>query len=151
MLIDQETFKILRAAITKEGWVELPAYGNSMYPLIQKGDICRFIFFKPSVVKKGDILLFQTTKGQLIAHRFYSTERINHMLYYITKGDTNLGFDNPILESQVVGRLVSIQKKHIILRQGNVLTALWGKMIQSFPLITGILRSYLNRNDGVST
>ena len=145
MLIDIHTFTLLKKAIKKDGWLELPASGNSMFPYIQKGNLCRFVLCKPSLLKKGDVILYYSQTGQLIAHRFVGTTHVKNQSLFLLKGDTNLGFDQPIEEHWVLGKLVSVQKKQVKITTDHLIVRVWGKLILSFPFLSGILRNYLNR------
>ncbi|MDQ0198765.1 S24/S26 family peptidase [Neobacillus ginsengisoli] len=145
MLIDDNTFKLLRNAIKKDGWLELPSYGNSMFPFIQQGNKCKFIPCEPSLLKKGDVILFYSQAGQLIAHRFVEIKG-NKQPLFLFKGDTNLGFDQLIGEERILGKLVSVQKQRFKITPEHLIVNLWGKLILSFPALSGILRKYLNRN-----
>ncbi|WP_226677949.1 S24/S26 family peptidase [Mesobacillus jeotgali] len=140
MLFDQETILFLKVAIEKDGFLELPAHGNSMFPLIQRGDVCRFVPCRPDSLVKGDIILFHTNQGQLIAHRFIHAETG----YYLFKGDTNLGYDRPATSEQIIGKLISIKKKSHDVSIDNTSVKLWGKLIMTLPVLSGILRKYLN-------
>ncbi|NHM29292.1 hypothetical protein [Neobacillus terrae] len=144
MLIDEQTFLLLKRAIMKDGWLELPSFGNSMFPLIKQGTICRFTPHSPNNVKKGDILLFYSLNGQLIAHRYYSSKIKNKTREYNFKGDTNLGWDRPIEESRVLGKLEVIYKRTFEIHSDNFIPVLWGGIIMAFPQVSGILRRYLN-------
>jgi signal peptidase I len=146
MLIDYSTYQLLKATIKKEGWLELPSFGNSMYPLIQQGNICRFVNCQTTLLKKGDVILFYTKTGQLIAHRLVSIKIVKNQRFFQLKGDTNLGFDPLIGEDQILGKLVSVQKKHRIFTPEGCVARFWGKVILTFPALSGILRRYLNRN-----
>jgi signal peptidase I len=143
VLIDDLTFKLLKGSIKKAGWLELPAYGNSMFPYIQQGNVCRFIPCEPSRITKGDVLLFYSKEGQLVAHRFVRTTIINSQPTYFLKGDTNLGFDEPFDEERIVGKLVNVQKPLIKLTTDHFMVRLWGKMILAFPILSGFLRKFL--------
>ncbi|MFD0829818.1 S24/S26 family peptidase [Neobacillus sp. M.A.Huq-85] len=145
MLIDNLTFTILKKTIDKNGWLELPAYGNSMYPFIRQGNHCRFVPCQPLSLKKGEVILFHSQDGKLIAHRFIRTKMINQQQHFLFKGDTNLGFDQPIGEERILGRLVSVKKQHLKLSPDHISAKLWGKFILAFPGMSGILRKYLNR------
>lgn len=145
MLIDIHTFTLLKKTIKKDGWLELPAYGNSMFPFIQEGNLCRFAPCKTSLLKKGDIILFYTQTGQLIAHRFVKTKMVKNQTLFLLKGDTNLGFDQPIEEHWILGKLVSVQKKHVKITPDHLIARTWGKLILTFPALSGILRQFLNR------
>jgi signal peptidase I len=144
MLIDQTTFELLKSTINKDGWLELPAYGNSMFPFIQEGNICRFIPFDPHLIKKGDVILFISKTGQLIAHRYIVDQIKNNKRVYLFKGDTNLGIDVMIEQSQILGKLELIKKQHFTYTPNNFISVLWGKLILAIPVLSGILRKYLN-------
>lgn len=144
MLIDQTTFGLLKRTINKDGWLELPAYGNSMFPYIQQGDICRFIPCDPKLIKKGDVILFISKAGQLIAHRYIMNQFKNDKRVYMFKGDTNLGYDEMIEQEQILGKLVLIKKQNITYTPNQFISILWGKVILSTPVFSGILRKYLN-------
>lgn len=145
MLIDEPIFKLLKQSIKKDGWLELPAFGNSMFPYIQEDDVCRFSFCHPSELKKGDVVLVKLKTGQLIAHRLVKKQIVNYQHVFILKGDTNLGFDQPVEERQILGKLICVKKQHIQLKPKHLIVRLWGGMILTFPLLSGILRKYLNR------
>ncbi|WP_218971548.1 signal peptidase I [Neobacillus soli] len=137
---------LLKSVILKDGWLELPSMGNSMFPFIQQGNICRFAPFELSIIKKGDIILFHTPNGQLIAHRYYKKERMENKVQFFCKGDANLGFDQPIEYNQILGKLISVQKGRKKVSPDDQVSHLWGKMIIVFPALSFILRKYLNRN-----
>ncbi|WP_442594240.1 S24/S26 family peptidase [Neobacillus sp. D3-1R] len=145
MLFDQKTITFFKNKIEKERFLELPADGSSMFPLIQKGNICRFVSVIPAKLVKGDIVLFHSTSGQLVAHRFYY-RKVNgcNQLYYF-KGDTNLGFDQPITEERIIGKLTSIKKADTRIDIKHFPSFLWGRAIISIPALSGWLRRYLNR------
>lgn len=145
MLIDDKTFSLLKNAINKDGWLKLPAYGNSMFPFIKQGNVCNFVPLDPSLLKKGDVVLFYSPIGQLIAHRFIRTKTINNQQVLLLKGDTNLGFDPLISQERILGKLVCVQKQHLKINPDHFIPHLWGKMILTLPILSGILRKYLNR------
>ncbi|MEH7419049.1 signal peptidase I [Neobacillus drentensis] len=145
MLIDIHTFTLLKKTINKDGWLELPASGSSMFPYIQNGNLCRFVPCKPSLLKKGDVVLYYSQTGQLIAHRFVRTTEVKNQSLLLLKGDTNLAYDQPIEEHWVLGKLVSVQKKQVMITTDHLIVRIWGELILSFPFLSGILRSYLNR------
>lgn len=144
MLFDRETILFLKLAVEKDGYLELPAHGNSMFPLIQRGDVCKFIPCRPDSLEKGDIVLFHTDQGQLIAHRFLHRKMTQDCHQYFLKGDTNLGCDIPVKEGQLIGKLSSIKKKERELTIEQLSAKLWGNLILSLPFLSGMLRKYLN-------
>jgi len=144
MLFDEATILFLKSAVEKDGFLELPAQGDSMFPLIQRGDVCRFILSSPDSLEKGDIVLFHTEHGQLIAHRVLHRQMIDGSLHYILKGDSNLGCDVPVKEGQLIGKLSSIKKKERELSIEHSAAKLWGMLILSLPFLSVMLRKYLN-------
>ncbi len=135
---------ILKALIDRNGSLELPAEGMSMYPLIKKGDICQFTSIKHSPLRRGDIVLFESPANKLIAHRFLNCAYIQEEECYIFKGDTNYGLDDLITGEKIIGKLVAIQKKSVIIQEKNVAAVLWGKLILAFPILSVLLRKYIN-------
>jgi signal peptidase I len=144
MQFNKNTIDLLMRTMKKYGWIDLPSSGTSMYPFIQKGNICRFVEFNDKTVKKGDILLYHSSTGQLIAHRFLGVREVNNQLQYELKGDTNLCSDEPISHEQIIGTLVTIDRKNKKVYIGDLSAILWGFLIVTFPFTSKILKSYLS-------
>lgn len=144
MLVDEATFSLLKRTIQKEGWLDLPATGNSMFPLIHHGNICRFIHCDSSSIQKGDIILFYSDSDQLIAHRFVERKSSQAGTFFLFKGDTNLGYDHPVENGRILGRLASIQKKHMKFTPDDFGARMWSSLILKTPVFSAILRNYLN-------
>jgi signal peptidase I len=144
MQLDKQTIELFKQTLQKDGSIDLPSKGNSMYPFIHSGDLCRFIPCKPEELKKGDVVLYYTASGDLIAHRFIEMRIINYMNYYFFKGDTNLSIDPPVKGYQVIGKLASIQKENKSVRAGDFIADHWGRMILTCPIISAMLQKYLS-------
>lgn len=143
MLFSSEVIQLLSYAIRKHGEIKLPAQGNSMFPYIRRGNECSFIPCVASSLRKGDIVLFSTSNGQLIAHRYYETKFMNGRLYYLFKGDANLGFDEPVSHEQIIGKLASIHINKADLSVTDTPSYIWSKLILAFPKMSYLLRFYL--------
>lgn len=122
----------------------MPAKGTSMFPFIQEGDLCRFCLCNPIELKKGDVALFYTDKGQLIVHRFYERKMVDDATLYIFKGDTNLYSDQPVSQEQIIGKLLYIQKRESIMYVSYFRASMWRYFIIHFPIMSSILRKYVN-------
>lgn len=145
MQFNQDTVELLLITIKKYGWIDLPSYGTSMYPYIKKGNICRFVHFDEMNVKKGDILLYHTSSGQLIAHRLLSVlKQNNSKKQFILKGDTNLCPDEPINQNQIIGKLVTIVTTKRKIYANTFPSIIWSNIILSFPNVSKLLRYYLS-------
>lgn len=140
MRFSKDTMMLLFNAIDKHGSIDLPAHGHSMFPLINEGEICRFESCDGSLLKKGDIALFHSWNGQLVAHRFYRHETIRQRPCLVFKGDTNWGPDEPVVQEQLIGKLVRIQKRNTIVHVTDGMVKLWSKIIVSFPFLSLLLK-----------
>ncbi|NRF90548.1 signal peptidase I [Paenibacillus frigoriresistens] len=147
MQFHKEFVQIITHAINKRGWIELPARGTSMYPFIKKGDICRFVSTLPANLKKGDVILFHTPHGNLVAHRFCRLVTRNEQLHYLCKGDANLAYDEAIAQEQLIGKMTWIRRNGRIIHVSSLPSYVWGQIVLAFPMISQLLRGYLNRRE----
>lgn len=143
MQFNNDTFSLFIRTIKNNGWIDLPSEGTSMYPIIQSGNVCRFVAFNSKEVKKGDILLYQSPSGQLIAHRVLRIKDKNNQIQYELKGDTNLSFDGPISHEQIIGKLVSINKEKKQIYMDDFPSVIWSFIITTFPIVSKMLKAYL--------
>jgi signal peptidase len=147
MQFNEETLQLLAHVIEKNGWIDLPAQGTSMYPFIRRGDICRFISCEAASLQKGDIILFRTSEGCLIAHRFLQTMEIQQQTRYLFKGDTNLGRDEAVSHEQIIGKLAWIVRNKAMIHVTDITVRFWSAWILLFPFTSRVLRMYLNRKE----
>lgn len=135
----------LKHLIKKYGSVDIPSNGVSMYPLIQQGDVCRFIPIHPKEeLNKGDIILFVSDEGLLVGHRYCGSYLENGIRYYIFKGDTNVMMDPPVMDCQLIGKLTLIKKKRFCLYPDGIISKLWGKLIFVIPILPRYCKKYLH-------
>ncbi|HWJ79397.1 MAG TPA: signal peptidase I [Niallia sp.] len=145
MQFNQDTVELLIRTINKYGWMDLPSYGISMYPYIKKGNICRFVQFNEMNVKKGDVLLYHSISGQLIAHRLLAVNITEtYQKQFILKGDTNLCPDEPINKNQIIGKLTTIENSKRKKYATDLSSILWSCIILSFPVASKLLRYFLS-------
>ncbi|KPL58254.1 signal peptidase I [Rossellomorea vietnamensis] len=149
MLANQEAIHLISNVMKKHKWIDLLAQGTSMFPYIQDGDVCTFVTCSPAELQKGDTALYHTVQGKLVTHRFVKQQTINEDTFYIFKGDTNLGFDEPVGDQQIVGKLIYIKRRRRRISAESVRSILWSKAILLLPYLSQWLRSYLNSRDTV--
>jgi signal peptidase I len=77
------------------------------------------------------------------------TKELDGNRVFILKGDTNLGFDQPIIEQQIIGVLMYIQKGDKKVHMKEISASLWGWLILSLPILSGWLRSYINMKEEI--
>lgn len=142
MHIEKEAAYLIKRKMQTAGYIDLPAEGTSMYPFIHPGDLCRFLLCEPYLLKRGDVVLYYSRGQRLVAHRF------SHMNGddFLFKGDTNLGFDEPVEEELILGRLTWVQSKKKKEAE-NFISIVWGKLILNFPILPELLRNRLNKKE----
>jgi signal peptidase I len=145
MQVNQVTVNLVRRVVNKKGRILLPAQGKSMYPFIRQGDICHFEACDPAGFKKGDVVLFTSGLNQLIAHRFIKEINKDNQSFYLFKGDTNLLFDEPIDQEQIIGRMTAIERKNKTVNLKNMWSNLWSLLIINLPMVSKLLRKFIAR------
>jgi signal peptidase I len=89
---------LMREAIERFGTARMRAYGGSMAPAIQPGDLLHIERARPRDLRPGDVILFERD-GRLFAHRVVRW----HRRRLITRGDAHFRSDPPIDADQIVG------------------------------------------------
>jgi signal peptidase len=101
------------------GSLRLRVTGTSMLPAIQPGDLLSIGRVNLRDTSPGEIVLF-TRAGRLFAHRIvdrgggacepYAREPYAREPYIVTRGDRLLENDPPVFQSELLGRVTSIQR-----------------------------------------
>ncbi len=143
MLANDETLHLIYDVLDKKGYIDIPAFGYSMYPYIQKGDLCRFIPFNQSFIEKGDVLLYINDSGQLIGHRYYDKTKEGQM--YFLKGDSNLSFDPQVHVNQIIGKLTVIQRGDQVMEPSDFRRKIWSKVFVLLPILSRVLNRVVSK------
>jgi signal peptidase I len=145
MQVNQITVDLVRRVVNKKGLILLPAQGKSMFPYIRQGDVCHFEACDPNGFKKGDIVLFTVGTDRLVAHRFIKKMQKGNLFYFLFKGDTNLLFDEPIVEEHIIGKMTLIERKNKKINVKNMWSNLWSLLIINLPVMSKLLRKFIYR------
>jgi signal peptidase I len=97
------------------GVVRLRVFGTSMAPAILPGDLVSIERASLNEISMGDVVLFQQ-RGRLFVHRVVDRKQLAVGRYeetcLITRGD-RLGHDDPpVNSSELLGRIVSLERNH---------------------------------------
>ena len=113
--------------LLREGYlVKFRAPGDSMYPTICDGDLITVEPIKPSDVIAGDIILYRREYG-VVAHRVMrilkrseqnsqgapedpQDRSSSETLQFLLRGDAAINDDDPVRSSQILGKVVSIER-----------------------------------------
>lgn len=140
VLVESNKYRVISHILAKKGSVDLQASGTSMFPLIKDGEVCRFINFEKTCLKRGDILLYESAHGHLVAHRLILQKRGK----YLCKGDSNLGVDEWISKDQIIGKMVYVNKKKRVLFVDRTIGKLWAWAILTCPFLSKVLRWFIH-------
>jgi hypothetical protein len=105
----KERIHTFQALMEKNGQVNLPASGYSMYPYIIPGDICEF---RPinGKLKEGQIGLVVSDEGIVYSHRLHQISRMGSVIKYFFRGDANRTYYISVYRSQIIGVLTELNR-----------------------------------------
>ena len=87
----------------------IPIEGQSMLPLFREGDQVQVAY--GAAVRPGDVVAFRQ-QGKLIVHRLLRTcYKHGESPLFITKGDNALHLDPPLKRSDMLGRVIRVERK----------------------------------------
>lgn len=86
----------------------LKTEGTSMWPLVTEGMEALVDVTDLERLPIGSLVLV-LNEDRLILHRYWGRTKVGMLSWVLTKGDTNGGFDSPVLPDQVLGQVVTLQ------------------------------------------
>jgi signal peptidase I len=112
-------FQDLSTALLTDGYqVRFRAPGQSMSPTIRDGEAVLVAPVKVDEVRSGDILLYRCSERRsVIAHRVVGVEKgKNEARSFVLRGDASLTCDAPVEASQIIGRVVAVERDGRMIR-----------------------------------
>jgi hypothetical protein len=104
---NSELLTLCQEVLGKGSYLRFRALGGSMFPFIRPGDIITAKSIPPDDLTVGQVL-FYYKDGNFFAHRL--KEKSGNSLM-ITRGDNLPSSDNFIRRSEVLGKIVMIERK----------------------------------------
>lgn len=101
---------VLLEALARGITVVFRAQGGSMYPTIRDGEVITVTPARAEDVVRGDVLLCRSGR-RVLAHRVAAVTRENGTKYFHLRGDAKGGCDAPVLAADIVGRVVSVDRR----------------------------------------
>jgi signal peptidase I len=84
----------------------LTVLSNSMYPVLEAGDMIFSKELDSSKVRKGDVITFKENDGRIVTHRVVKVVIENGETMFQTKGDNNNVIDQSLVSSdQLIGSM----------------------------------------------
>lgn len=89
--------------------ISLRIYGSSMWPQVRSGE--RVVLEVPHLrePQRGEVVLVRQPEGFLL-HRIISLWHQEGERFYLTRGDNSPGADNPVALTEVIGRMVALER-----------------------------------------
>jgi signal peptidase I len=89
--------------------IRVKAEGISMYPSIKSGSVIFIEPLKQGIEPvRGEIIAWKRDSG-IVVHRLVSTYITKHQKYYVTRGDSSLAEDEPVLLEQIAGKVARVE------------------------------------------
>ncbi|MBD2848642.1 hypothetical protein IDH44_26020 [Paenibacillus sp. IB182496] len=136
--------QLVRALLARQGHVDLPASGQSMYPYIRDGQLCRFVLLD-GPPRRGQVLLLATADGRLVGHRYWRRTQLGADVRYICRGDSNRLPDAPVAPDQVLGRLLWIRAGARLRHAQGLAPGIWALAVSELEPLRRAIRSALRR------
>ncbi|HSN49767.1 MAG TPA: signal peptidase I [Bacteroidales bacterium] len=89
--------------------IRVKAEGASMYPSIKSGSIILIEPLKQGYDPvAGEIIAWKRDSG-IVVHRLVSSYITKHQKYYVTRGDSSIAEDEPVILEQIAGKVVRVE------------------------------------------
>lgn len=128
---------IVRETLASGEEVRFTAATDSMRPMIAPGDTVLVKGTRERDMNRGDIVLYKEGP-HLCIHRLLYKELIGEKTILITKGDSSLQMDSPLLMKQFLGKVVAVEKGRCKINLQHLFWQILSKIIAIFSLIEAI-------------
>ena len=116
VIFSDDEFKTKLIPLIEEGLtVPLTVKGGSMSPFLESGRDTVMISKPSDQIKKGDVLFYERSGGQLVMHRVCKVRRDG---YYFA-GDAQTVIEGPIVREQIFGAVNKVIRKGKTVERGS--------------------------------
>lgn len=103
----------LKEILAEGNDLQVKTFGFSMFPFIKFGDLITIRTLKDTQPQIGDLIIF-IINDKFVLHRLTKKKYSGEYIFQ-TKGDCAFYFDEPINESQIIGKAVKIKRNEKII------------------------------------
>jgi len=115
--------------------------GRSMSPFLQGGEVLTIRKVPLASLRRGDLIFFKDSRGYPVLHRLIRKKHSNSKFIFQTKGDALVGFDEPVLHEDVLGKAFKIEKNSAgCAKEINLESLLW-KKINHLAAMSSLIKS----------
>jgi len=116
---DHDKISLFEDILKKGLCLRVKVTGKSMTPFLNGGEIVSIKKVRPEILHTGDLIFFKNSSGQPILHRIMGRQKKNNIILFQTKGDAFTAFDEPVPSTNILGRVIKIEKP---VSSGNIRT-----------------------------
>ena len=113
---DQQKVSMAIEVLNSCGRVRLATRGYSMLPSLWPGDVLTIRAAQLDELSEGKLVLFRR-EGRFVTHRVLRKAQVNGQTCLITRGDSMLREDHPVIPSEVLGEVISTKRDGRELKQ----------------------------------
>jgi signal peptidase I len=112
VLCGPRDFEGLSSEVLRSGKrLRFRAKGGSMHPFVRNGDLLLVEPADGSAMRLGEVAFHRTENGGIAAHRIVGRHRRDGREFLATKGDAVRGTSHAVPCSEVMGRVVAIERQ----------------------------------------
>ncbi len=127
---DRDLLRLCQDVLEKGSTFQFRALGSSMFPFIRSGDLLTTKAVNPIDLSVGEVLLYQR-EGRSFVHRLIKKKIINGALQFITRGDHLTFCDPTIRSSEILGKVISIERRGRLIHLDTPFQRMWGRFLAS--------------------
>lgn len=105
-----EKLSLFQEILSSGSFLRVRVTGRSMVPLLCGGEILTIKKISASSLRKGDLVFFKNRDGHPVIHRIVKKYTHNDVLTFQTRGDALIGFDGPVREEHILGKVCSLER-----------------------------------------
>jgi signal peptidase I len=142
MKLGENTFAVLGSELLRQGFMlRCCTIGSSMFPLIKTGNIVEIKPVRIEDLKIGDIVLYKSPAGPMVAHRLLKKSLRHGNMRLITKGDSFPWWAIEYVDSErVLGKLTAITRGIVKKKVDGFWGRYWGVWLTMLSPFAGSLR-----------
>jgi signal peptidase I len=125
-----DLLKLCQEVLGRGSIFQFRALGTSMFPFIRSGDLLTTRAVNPTDLSIGEVLLYQR-EGRSFVHRLIKKKFMNGTPQFITRGDHQTFCDPAICSSQILGKVICIERSGRRIHLDTPFQGMWGRVLAS--------------------
>ena len=131
-LASANILELAKLELAKKRPFRMQVSGNSMTPNICDGDFVTVETAATQKIRVGDIVLLASVSNTALVHRVTKMEDRSGVVYLTTCGDASNYQDVPVPQTNVLGRVILIERKDKLVNLNNPFTRLLSRLFTFF-------------------